>query len=212
MKKNGAFSITFIILFAIFVICLFVAIVKIVGTMSQNEVKRRFHNIYSAYTQALYRTVEQMNGDIGCYYSTDSKVKHDFKNCDKFYTIFVSNLQLEKYCQEKALKGGCIPEYIEYTDKPECFGFSRNMLNNYADAFVMGDNSNLMIYNEIDKQKRPIFAVDANGFAKPNKAGEDLFSMTIMRNKNGSYFFHSNVSTCLPVKKDGIHYLTDVYK
>lgn len=212
MKKLDAFNTTFIVLLSVFSICIAIAITKVVGIMAQNEVKRRFQNIYSAYTQALLRTVEQMAGETGCYYSTDRHVKHNFSDCDKFYTIFVSNLQLEKYCQEKALKGGCVPEYLEYTSKPECFGFSRNMLNNYADAFVMSDSSNLIIYNEIDKQRRPIFAVDANGFAKPNQAGVDLFSMTIMRNRNGSYFFHSNVSYCLPVKKDGIHNLTDVYK
>lgn len=212
MKKYCAYSTTFIVLLGVLILCVTLGITRVVNHLAQNEIKRRFQNIYSVYSQALMGTVAEMSGDTGCYYSTDKNVKHNFSKCDEFYTIFVRHLELKKYCEDKALKQGCIPQYQEYTAKPECQGFSAFMINNYDDAFVMVDGSNMIVYNEVNKQRKPIFAVDANGFSKPNKAGEDLFTLTIIRNGNGSYYFHGNISYCLPVKKGGIQNLTDVYK
>lgn len=212
MKKYEAFNTTFLVLLGVFIILVALGVTRVVNYLAQEEDKRRFKNIYSAYTQALLNTVIEMSGDTGCYYSSDKSIKHNFSNCDTFYKLFVSNLELEKYCKNKSLEGGCIPQYQSYTAKERCIGFSRSMINNIADSFVMSDGSNIIVYNEIDKQRKPIFAVDVNGISKPNKAGVDLFSLTIIRNGNGSYYFHGNVSYCLPVEKDGIKNIADVYK
>lgn len=212
MRRYQAFNMTFVTLLAVFVIVIALGIARVVNHLAQDENKRRFKNIYSSYTQALLNTVVEMSGDTGCYYSSDKSVKHNFSNCDTFYKLFVSNLQLQKYCKTNSLKDGCIPLYQSYTDKNQCHGFTRTMMNNIADSFVMADSSNIIVYNELDKQRRPIFAVDVNGKSKPNKAGIDLFSLTIIRNGNGSYYFHGNVSYCLPVEKDGIKNIADVYK
>lgn len=212
MKKYNAYSSTFIVLLIVFISVVSIGITKTVDNLAQKETERRFQNIYSAYTQALINTVVEMSGETGCYFTQEKNVPPNFSTCDEFYQRFVANLKLEKYCQDKALQGGCIPEYEEYTTKPQCIGFTKSMMNYYDDAFLLKDGSNLIVYNKSANQRRPIFAVDSNGFSKPNKAGEDLFSMTIMRNINGSYYFHSNVSYCLPVGEKGIHYLSDIYK
>ena len=211
MKKSSAYSTIFIVLVVVFILSVSMGVTRVVNYLAQNEAKRRFQNIYTVYSEALMKTVVEMSGDTGCYYSSDKSVKHDFSKCNQFYNIFVRHLELKKYCEDNALKNGCIPRYQEYTTKPECNGFTAYMINNYDDAFVLVDGSNIIVYNEIDKQRKPIFAVDVNGFSKPNKAGEDLFSMTIIRNSNGSYYFHGNISFCLPVNKGGIHDLTDIH-
>lgn len=212
MRKLEAFNTTFLTLLVIFTLLIALSITKVVNNLAQEENKRRFKNIYSTYTQALLNTVIEMSGDTGCYYSSDRNIKHNFSNCDNFYKLFVSNLQLQKYCKEDALKSGCIPQYQSYTTKKRCIGFTRSMMNHIADSFILDDGSNIIVYNEIDKQRKPIFAVDVNGKEKPNKAGVDLFSLTIIRNQNGSYYFHGNVSYCLPVESDGIKNIADVYK
>lgn len=212
MRHFEGYSTTFIVLLTVFVLIVAAAITKVVGNLSQNEIKRRFQGIYSVYSQALITTVNEMNDDTGCYFSPNASLNHNFANCDEFYKIFISHLNPRKYCEKDALNGGCIPEYAAYTCKNKCSGFFRSMMNKYADVFVMADGSNIIIYNETTKERKPIFAVDVNGFSKPNKAGKDLFSLTIMRNENGAYYFHSNVSYCLPVEKDGIQNLADVYK
>ena len=46
-----------------------------------------FKKLYASYTQALYSTVYQMDGDTGCYFSSDKYYKNDFKGCDRFYKV-----------------------------------------------------------------------------------------------------------------------------
>lgn len=76
----------------------------------------------------------------------------------------------------------------------------------------MNDNTNLIVFNQPANVQKPLFAVDSNGKLVPNKSGYDLFSLVIMRNSNGYYYFHPDVTYCLPQEKGGIHRLQDVYK
>ena len=85
-------------------------------------------------------------------------------------------------------------------------------MNVYDDAFVMPDGSSLVVFNIKKDERRPIFALDTNGFTTPNQAGEDMFSITIMRNDYGTYYFHPNITNCLHVEKGGIETLNDLYK
>lgn len=171
-----------------------------------------FKKLYSAYTQALYTTVYQMDGDTGCYFSSDKRIKSDFSRCDSFYKKFATNLRVNKYCKTKALADGCIPIYENYAKTAPCAGFSESMMNKFNQAFVMNDNTNIIVFNLPANVQKPLFAVDSNGKLFPNRAGYDLFSMVIMRNKYGNYYFHPNVTYCLPVDKDGIKDIRDVYK
>ena len=212
MRKMPAYNFTFILLLTLFVLLVYNASAMAIKSVNKKETVKRFQSIYASYSNALLKTVAQMGGNTGCYYISDGTGNHDFSNCDEFYKTFVSNLKVQKYCHGNALKDECIPVYESYTNKERCVGFSEEMLNEYDDAFVMPDGSNVIVYNVTKNDRRPIFAVDTNGFAKPNKAGEDLFSITIIKNSNGAIYFHPNISHCLPVSKGGIASITDVYK
>lgn len=172
----------------------------------------RLKLVYSDYNNALILTVNEMNGDTGCYYSSDKSFPSDDKNCKEFYKHFASNLSVNKYCKNKSFQNGCIPRYASYTTERRCAGFSESMFNSGNPTFVMSDNSVMNIFNMPSHSPKPIFAVDVNGLNKPNKGGYDLFSFVIMQRPNGSYYFNPNITYCIPVDKGGIEYLNDIYK
>ena len=171
-----------------------------------------FKKLYSIYSQALQSTVSEMGGDTGCYYSSNRRIKSDFSECDRFYKTFATNLKVKKYCKNMALENNCIPVYKKYPKAIQCAGFSESMMNKYNQAFVMNDKTSLVVFNMPANVPKPMFAVDSNGNLRPNKTGFDLFSLVIMRNPNGNYYFHPNVTYCLPVEKGGIKNIQDVYK
>lgn len=212
MRKLHAFNTTFVILFVVFALLVFIGSGNLVKTINKKETLKRFQTIYSSYSNALLKTVVDMGGNTGCFYDVRGEGYHDFSNCDAFYKTLVANLKVKKYCHGNALAGECIPVYQAYTRKKACIGFNEEMINEYDDAFSMPNGSNIIVYNIKKDERRPIFAVDTNGFAAPNKAGEDLFSITIMKKANNAYYFHPNISHCLPVEKGAIEYINDVYK
>ncbi len=171
-----------------------------------------FKKLYSLYSQALSATVYEMDGETGCFFSSNKNFDSDFSKCDKFYKKFATNLRVRKYCKNNALKNGCVPVYKSYAVIPSCAGFSESMFNRYNQVFVMDDNSNIVVFNQPQNVPKPMFAVDSNGKLFPNKSGHDLFSFVIMRSKSGNYYFHSNITYCLPKEKGGIHMLQDIYK
>lgn len=173
---------------------------------------RSFKRLYNTYSKALELTVDQMDGDIACYFSSDKDHESNFSGCDKFYKQFATNLRVSKYCKNKSLANGCLPKYKTYTVKPSCAGYSENMMNRYNQTFVMSNSTTMTIFNMPEGVQNPIFAVDSNGKLFPNKTGYDLFSLVIMRNSNGHFHFHPNVTHCLPPEKGGIEKLQDVYK
>ncbi len=191
-----------ILCFATYYTCVFINKAAVVS----------FKKLYSEYSQALNYTVAQMGGDIACYYSLDKSVKSDFSGCERFYKNFATNLKVQKYCKNNALENRCIPVYSAYAKTPSCAGFSESMMNKYNQSFVMYDNTNLTVFNKPAHSPKPMFAVDSNGLLFPNKTGYDLFSLVIVRNRNGNYTFHPNVTYCLPREKDGIKNIKDVYK
>lgn len=171
-----------------------------------------FKKLYSAYSQALLITVDEMEGNTGCYFSSDRKYPSDYSHCDKFYKNFATNLRVTKYCKNNAFAKGCVPVYKNYIGNPQCAGFSENMINRYNQTFVMNDKTILTVFNMPANVQNPLFAVDTNGMLFPNRAGYDLFSFVIMRNAKGDYYFHPNVTYCLPMEKGGVHNLQDAFK
>ena len=171
-----------------------------------------FKKLYTAYNQALLITVEEMDGETGCYFSTSEKYDNRYFGCDKFYKKFATNLNVTEYCKNKSLAKGCITEYKNYSNNKNCSGFSKNMMENFNQTFVMRDKSSITIFNQPQGIQKPIFAVDSNGKLFPNKSGHDLFSMVIMRNNKGLYYFHTNITYCLPFERNGIHMLQDIFK
>lgn len=179
----------------------------------QNEVAvNRFKIAYSNYTTALVNTVTDMNGETGCYFSTEGASQNEFSNCNEFYKRLAENLTVTKFCKSKSLKNGCVPKYESYTKDHKCAGFSESMFNSGNQSFIMSDKSILNVFNMPSNAAKPIFAVDVNGLKKPNMGGYDLFSFVVMRNIYGSYYFNPHITYCIPVSKGGIEYINDVYK
>ena len=79
-------------------------------------------------------------------------------------------------------------------------------------VYYINGKTSLVVFNMPANVPKPMFAVDSNGNLRPNKTGFDLFSLVIMRNPNGNYYFHPNVTYCLPVENGGIKNIQDVYK
>ncbi len=180
-----------------------------VNKIKEREMHNRFRNIYSIYSGLLQNTVLDMSGETGCYYSKSGN--EDLSGCDNFYRNFVTKMNIKKYCQNNALAKNCVARYSAYPKTPKCYGFFERMINDEDDAFVFSNGSSIIIFNTKDEKRTPFFAVDVNGTAPPNKPGEDLFTMIIMRNQSGSYYFHSNITYCLPVEKGGIENIQDIY-
>ncbi len=202
----------FLILCGVYLIVLLFATVYFTVKLIEKSAVVSFKKLYSAYSQALYATVYEMDGDTGCYLSVDPNVKSDITNCERFYKTFATNLKVNKYCKNNSLKNGCIPMYKNYIVNPSCAGFSENMMNRYDQSFVMNDNSSITLFNMPSNVIRPIFAVDSNGKLMPNRSGYDLFSLVIIKNSKGNYSYHPYLTYCLPQEKGGIKNLQDVFK
>ena len=211
-KKVASANNKFLIALLISFLILSIVVCFCISYFREKYLIMQFKKEYITYNQALTITALDMFGDTGCYYSTDKNVKNNYANCDKFYKRFATNLNVRMYCKKDALSDGCVPAYKSYTAEARCAGYSESMMNRFNQAFVMADSSNLIVYNYPTGVQKPMFAIDVNGNAKPNKSGYDLFSMVIMRNKSGDYYFYPNITYCLPDEKGGYKYLTDIFK
>ncbi len=200
------------ILTGILALVLIYAVVFYTKQLINKEAVVAFKKLYTTYSQILDLTILEMSGETGCYFSSDSNIDSKFDGCDNFYKRFATNLRVTKYCKDNSLSKGCLPAYKNYATNPSCAGYSESMMNRFNQTFVMRDKSTLTVFNQPANQPKPIFAVDSNGKLFPNKSGYDLFSLVIIRNSNGHYSFHPNVTHCLPQEKGGIQKLQDVYK
>ena len=197
-----------------YTICVFVLIwatIKIsVDTVNKFAIDS-FKRLYGAYSKALSLTVLDMDGDTGCYFSAEKGMPNDFSGCDKFYKKFVSNMSVTKYCDKNGKRQGCIPTYKRFATDANCAGYSEKMMNLFNQSYVLNDQTNIIVFNMPSDSPKPLFAVDSNGKMFPNKTGYDLFSLVIMKNSKGDYYFHPNVVYCLPPEKGGIQKLQDIY-
>ncbi len=211
-KKTAGIRNVILILLIIYIVILMGFSAASLLNFSEKQAVLNFKKQYSAYNDALLLTAMQMSDEIGCYYSADKNIPSNFSKCERFYKKFATNLNVRKFCNGNALEKSCVPVYSSYTAEARCAGFSESMINKFNQVFVMEDQSSIIIYNYPTGVMKPMFAMDINGNAKPNKSGFDLFSMVIMRNSNGNYYFYPNITYCLPVEKGGFNYLTDIYK
>lgn len=200
------------VLLGILAIVLMFAVAFYTKQFIYKEAITSFKKLFTAYTQVLEITTLELDGETGCYFSTDSDFENNFSGCDKFYKKFATNLKVTKYCKDNSLSKGCLPTYKTYATQPNCAGYSESMMNKFNQTFVIGDKSTLTVFNQPTNEPKPMFAVDSNGKLPPNKSGYDLFSLVIVRNSNNHYSFHPNITHCLPPEKGGIQKLQDIYK
>ncbi len=212
LSKSAAVKAPVLALIMINVLILSFVVNTVINIFADRHTKDQFKEAYGRYSQALSDALEDLGGDTGCFYSSSKNVKSNFDSCDNFYKTFAKRLNVAKYCDKDALAGGCVPKYREYAIKPACAGYSESMISKFDQVFVMGDRSSITVFNYPNGIQKPMFALDVNGVIGPNKVGYDLFSLVIMRNKNGHYYFYPDITYCLPPSKNGIKYLTDVLK
>ncbi|MCD8024900.1 MAG: type II secretion system GspH family protein, partial [Candidatus Gastranaerophilales bacterium] len=122
--------------------------------------------------------------------SLPSDYSGNFGDCKKLFDFFTENLNITKYCTSDAYENGCIPYYggndtVYLSKNPSadsvavnkstsgCAGFRQsNILSRRA--FVTNDGLIYVPYSYFT----PIFIVDTNGFAGPNRFGYDLIFLT----------------------------------
>lgn len=146
--------------------------------------KNRFKKVYNTYISAI-QLMNAENGDVySCYYGDG--IPKDWSNCINFYTELAKKLKYVKYCPNHALANGCIPEYSKYNPEDnniDCPGYKKSVVDNRSRAWILNDGSIIFTYYE---GYAPVFAVDINGFSKPNKGGYDLFSFQIKKRGNST--------------------------
>lgn len=210
-KKEAKVRTSFLVLTLMYFAILAIFVTFYTFHLIEKQTKVQFKKEYTAYNQALMITVDQMYGETGCFYSADHNTKNEYKNCREFYKNFAKNLRVTKYCKDNAYAKGCVPKYKTYTTQAKCAGFSESMIDKFNQVFVMDDRSSLIVYNYPTNVPRPMFAIDVNGHLKPNKSGFDLFSMVIVKSKNGNYYFHPNITHCLPQEEGGYTNITEIF-
>ena len=112
------------------------------------------------------------------------------QDCNTFYENLRKALNTIKYCENNALKNGCITDAYRGIDKVEADKnpdvkqdpdqiFSDNNIKTKYRVFITSDN---VLYMHWDQQW-PWFAFDINGHKGPNKWGHDIFTFSIVGNK-----------------------------
>ena len=106
--------------------------------------------------------------------------------------LFTRVLKVVKFCENNALKNGCITEQYKGTDKikeiqnpdaayppnPASDFSDSNIKNNYS-SWVLSDGTIIIKYGTYKSTNFPIFTVDINGHKRPNKWGYDIFTFAL---------------------------------
>ncbi|MEG1965489.1 MAG: prepilin-type N-terminal cleavage/methylation domain-containing protein [Oscillospiraceae bacterium] len=142
--------------------------------------KNQFKKVYNTYSNAIQKVVADEGAVPQCFYS-ENNIGSDWGECFDFYTKLFKTLNPIKICESNSVANGCIPKYETYytTESSEvCNGFSEAVIKTYSRGAILKDNSILFTYFQ---GGAPVFAVDINGFKKPNKGGHDLFVFSITK-------------------------------
>lgn len=133
---------------------------------------------------------------IGWVLKDDSPIPNDyngqFTDCQKFTENLMKTMKVVKFCEKKSLKNGCLTEAYRGVDKvlieqkpdlvtdPNSTWSDTRIKNNYA-AFITAEGTLYIKFYSISDM--PLYTVDINGHKGPNKWGYDIFSFSIIGNK-----------------------------
>ena len=162
----------------------------IIHSKIQNYVlKNRFKKVYNTYYSAIQMIYTENGYNFDCAYGDN----FNWSGCPNFFRELAKNLKYTKYCQNNALSNGCIPKYTKYyrIDGLDCLGFQEQSINTKSRAWILNDGSIMFTYTN---GNAPLFAVDINGFSKPNKGGYDLFVFNIINQGNALKLDGTNCS------------------
>ena len=114
------------------------------------------------------------------------------EDCRDFYVKLKKNLKIVKRCEDHAYANGCSPLYSSGTDTVQGNSdnpnpnkdYSVNSLKNTQTMEVLDNGIILMPFG--NDFYMPIWFVDINGQARPNKIGYDVFKLEIVGDGKGS--------------------------
>ena len=133
---------------------------------------------------------------IGWVLKDDSPLPNDYNgqmaDCRKFTEDLMKTMKVVKFCEKESLKNGCLTEAYKGVDKvyieqnPDLVPDSNStwsdtqIKNNYS-AFITAEGTLYIKYYRISDM--PMYTVDINGHKGPNKWGYDIFTFSIIGNK-----------------------------
>ena len=158
------------------------------------------------------QTGEVLPEDYNGPYNECSTFKHD---------LFTKALKTAKICEKDAYENGCLPrdirgtdkvkeeqgiEYVNYSDSTGSL-FNDNHIKKVCPVYVLSNGMYFISYyttgtglnGETKIENAPVFAVDINGFAGPNKWGYDILTFQMMGTKEDGF-----------TRLNGLVYATDV--
>lgn len=223
----------------------------LVGNYQKSVMKNQFKKTYATLNNAWTMTVATLGYEPECYYwegspyggatckeynasgdctgyqmadgsSLPSDYNGRFADCTVFAHELLKNLKTIKTCQNRALAGGCIPEYegndtlykknnnndSDYDANKAtsgCGNWRKSAIASSDSAHILADGQIILGYGYFSAN---IFAVDINGMKGPNKWGYDLFGFQSIGNVTRP--LHIGSTGCMPIDKGGTYSTTMV--
>ncbi len=178
--KKGFTLAEVLITLAIIGIVAALTIPSVVRNYQDTQLKTQFRKAYSTIQRAFEATNYDMGGRPQCYTDNNGSGTHYTTECPAFYEKLTEKLKVIKYCKNNAFAQGCMPQYEGYQgeDINDYQGFKESIMKVQNSAWVLADGTILIGY----ASPHSLFALDINGFKKPNKFGYDLFIFRIALN------------------------------
>lgn len=145
-----------------------ITIPTILSNIQKKVLKEEIKNNYSMYAKIFT--------DIQYDYtlSRPAGLTSGYKN---YNNELISKLKIAKVCKGNAMRDGCIPEdYNNLNVSVGCPGFAVDSISTTHNVYVLSDGSILIPYHT---DWRSLWMVDVNGKKGPNKAGYDIYQMTL---------------------------------
>lgn len=127
----------------------------------------------------MARTDPKFQPNPKCYIlanNADADDSSQTSQCSDLFTFMKNVLQVQKYCKENPVSGGCM---AEYADTPTCTDWNSMETKR---AFMTTDGMSYFEYNKANGAA--IIGVDVNGMRGPNKWGYDIFSLQLTGTKS----------------------------
>ncbi len=182
-------------------------------------IRNQFKKTYSTISNAFNKSIQDMGGgNIECTNADNEGTSSHIADCKALWlTYFLDNLQVSKFCENKAYENGCVPDYKaeDFPSTAGCGGFAYNQIKEKNPAAVLNDGTIVFPYAWNGNTYYATIGFDVNGFKGPNKGGQDVFSLGIA-NKGGiptlGAWRDGNISYCLPISEPlfGSYYIKDI--
>lgn len=207
-KKNAFTLAEVLITLMIIGVVAALTIPNLMQAWEEQALKTQFKKTYSTLNQALYLVLAE--NSYNCYYPISGSSVQD--DCKVFWDAMYEKLNVVKRCKNKPLENGCIIPYEFMQTTSVCNYYQDSYFYIYADVALLSDGA---IISPYAARVVPVLFIDVNGTKSPNQIGKDVFSIMLVKNKNGNISFPPNdrsggnvLYSCLGVPSDC--YLKDI--